>query len=271
MKKECRQKPFAILILSLAVFLVYLGSFVYGLCRYFDQDYSHSQAALIVLQSLGGMVLAFLPMLLEHLFGVRISLLLDAGIQLFGLFGIVFGEACRFYYEVSYWDDVLHFLSGFGVALIAYCLMEAVFKADAIHHRVGLYVTASLLTSFSVAFLWEIYEYTADSLFGLNMQKAIPENALFNGGSIWDALKGSDEEIAAFFRFPSGYLYALTDTMSDMLDCFAGTLLFEIAGSFLRHKKPFIFANEIVFSPKKAFLASPSEGSPAPIPTDGRQ
>lgn len=271
MEKDRKRKPSAILILSLVVFLIYLASFVYGLWRYFDQGYSQSQAALIVLQSLGGMVLAFLPRLLERLFGIRISFFLDLGIQLFGLFGIVLGEACRFYYDVAYWDDVLHFLSGVGVAFIAYCLMEALFKGEAIRHRIGLYVVVSMLASFSVAFLWEIYEYVADSLFGLNMQKAIPENALFNGGSIWDALKGSDEEIAAFFRYPNGYLYALTDTMSDMLDCFAGTLLFEGAAAFLRHRKPSAFENEIAFTIKKAPLVNPLEGSASPLPSDERR
>ena len=45
-----------------------------------------------------------------------------------------------------------------------------------------------------------------DNLLGLNSQKFIPETtALFNGGNSFAPLAGTDGEIAAFFRQPSGY------------------------------------------------------------------
>jgi hypothetical protein len=56
------------------------------------------------------------------------------------------------------------------------------------------------------------------------MQKTIPEGNLFNGGNSFADLLGSDAEVAAFFRTSKGYRYALMDTMSDLVECFGGSL-----------------------------------------------
>jgi hypothetical protein len=75
--------------------------------------------------------------------------------------------------------------------------------------------------------LWELAEFSIDRAFGTNMQKFMPEiEPFFNGGLSKELLNGTAEEIAAFFRTPAGYTYALKDTMSDMLLNLAGTVAF---------------------------------------------
>ncbi len=78
--------------------------------------------------------------------------------------------------------------------------------------------------SLSVALLWEVFEYTTDSLLGGNAQRVIPE--MFNNGNNTKLpLEGNMEEIYNFYLQPEGYRYALEDTMTDIIVCLGGTVL----------------------------------------------
>lgn len=248
-----KKKPYQILtlVLSIVVFLCYVFSFSYGIYKLLDPDYSSSQATLIVMSSFGGMILAWLPYLAKSIIHIEISFWLDLFIEVFGLLGIFFGEAFCFYYNYPIWDDILHFLSGVWVAFMGYCLIRSLTKKDVLSHPIGMAVIGSILISFSVSFLWEIYEFTFDSLFGTNMQKFMPENDLFNGGDTFSNLFGSDEAIANFYRDPTGYRYALMDTMGDMIEALGGTVLFELVAWPIRNKNPYFFDNQIGFIPRR--------------------
>lgn len=187
---------------------------------------------LILLQGIGGMVLAFLPSLFVLLFKSKLNFWVLVGCEIFGIFGIMLGETFSFYYKYAWWDDFLHTLSGFGIAFMALGLFGGWLKDSDIPHKTAFLIFISFLTSLAIALLWEGYEFTADSLFGTNMQKFMPETgALFNGGDTFAPLNGTDEEIAAFYR--TGYRYALLDTMSDMLECLGGNVAFAILASIL--------------------------------------
>ena len=71
------------------------------------------------------------------------------------------------------------------------------------------------------------------------MQKFIPMvDGLFNGGAGREPLLGTDEQIAAFFRRPEGYKYALMDTMYDLVvDLVGAAIMTMICYMCMKSKK----------------------------------
>jgi len=216
---------------------LYLACFIFGAVEYPHQVTSTSPL-LVMLSALGGMVLAFLPYLCKNLLKIKLSFFTNLFIQLFGLMGIGFGETLDCYYRFPVWDDVMHFLSGIWVSYLAYGFLYAEMGEDHLSKKRAYLAIGAFAISLSIAVLWEVYEFSFDAFFGTDMQKSIPEGSLFNGGNSFADLLGSDEEIAAFFRSSKGYRYALMDTMSDILECLGGSLVFQIALFPLHKKKP---------------------------------
>lgn len=239
-------------ILTICLLAIYLGTWIYGITQLCNPVFvTKSQAVLIVLQCTGGLVLSIAPDLLEKWFKIKLSFAVRFGIELFGLMGIVLGEGLQFYHNYSWWDDMLHFTSGFGVAFLGYCVVANLIKNNSATHKVAICVIASIAISFSVGFIWEIFEFSMDNIFGTDMQKSITEYGdLYNGGSILANLNGTDEEIADYFRTPEGYRFALMDTMGDLVNCFIGTALFQFTALFIRIKHAHAFDNQIEFNYK---------------------
>ena len=246
---------------SVILLLIYLACFIYGAIEYPHQVTSTSPL-LVMLSSLGGMVLAFLPYLSEKILKIHLSFLTNLFIQIFGLMGIACGETLDCYYRFGAWDNTMHFLSGVGVSFLAYAFLYASMGDDHLSHRQAYLSLGAFLISLAVGFLWEIYEFSFDTFFGTDMQKTIPERVFFNGGNSFADLSGSDEAIAHFFRSAKGYRYAITDTMGDLVDCFLGSLLFQIIVIPLRKKKDNFGENFIRFLPKN----KPEESQAAPKP-----
>lgn len=216
-------------IVGLISTIVYLSTAIYGLAQCFNPEFSRSQAILILSQGLAAALIPLAFEVGEKLFKIRIHYALRIFIILYSMLAIVFGEAMQFYYSYSWWDSFLHALSGIWITLTAGFIVLHTLKSYTGEHKLFLCISISIMVSLSAAFLWEIYEFTFDTLFGTNMQKFLPEaDGLFNGGNTKDILDAADETIAGFYRSPSGYRYALMDTMKDMVCCTLGTT----AGSF---------------------------------------
>ena len=243
MKNEKQNDRF-ILVLEILFTAVYFAQIIQGAIWMANGTVEVAEARLILLQGIGGLVVSWLPLLLLILFHIKLHPILVCGVELFAFMGIYLGEACRFYYRFSIWDDVLHTFSGFGMAFIAFCLLyEFLFKeAKNVKDPVVVSCLFACMISIALGALWEVYEFTGDTIFGLNMQKSIPEaTALWNGGASNLPLNGTDEEIAAFFRSPEGYRYALMDTMGDVVEDVVGNLVFAafsaiVFGAF--HRQP---------------------------------
>lgn len=97
------------------------------------------------------------------------------------LFAILFlysslflGEFGDFYERFAWWDALLHTGSGFLMGLFAYILVFVLNRSP----RSSLNLTPPFVALFTVSFavatggVWEIFEYSMDQIFGLNMQKS---------------------------------------------------------------------------------------------------
>jgi len=109
------------------------------------------------------------------------------------------GEMHQFYDRFWWWDTMLHSFSGLILGNIGYGLVS--YLNGSSHTKIELSPMFVALFSFcftlSIGALWEIYEFSMDTFFGLNMQKT-----------------------------------GLDDTMADLILDALGALLFSVLGYF---------------------------------------
>ena len=151
--------------------------------------------------------LSLAPSLLASRLKITLPVPFVAAITLF-LFATVFlGEAFDFYGRFWWWDIALHASSAVGFGLTGFLFALMLFEGD----RFAAPHWALALIAFSIAMtvgaLWEVFEFTMDSLFGLNMQKTGLDDTM--GDLIVDAIGGATGSLA-------GYLY-LTGTDKGIL------------------------------------------------------
>lgn len=243
------------LSISLSTSIIYIITMIFGILKYLNPVESSSQALLIIAQSLFGACIPLIFFGIEKIFSMKIHFGVKIAIIAYSFLAIVLGEGFNFYYLVTWWDAMLHVLSGVWISMVGFFIVLNLTKSYRGAHRVFICLSVTAMISFSVAFIWEIYEFSFDSIFGTNMQKFIPEIAdLFNGGSSKEALEATDEAIAQFYRTSYGYRYALIDTMQDMLCCLGGTafVILVFFGCF-KAEKINIFENTIEFKKKNSY------------------
>lgn len=147
--------------------------------------------------------ITMVPFFLAKFFGVFIP-------PEFVLLGIAFvfaslflGEVHAYYSRFWWWDMALHSGSGFSLGIIGFLLVHVLNETE----EIGVYMKPGFVAFFAFLFavgigvLWEIFEFSMDSIFGMNMQKEMLDD-------------------------PSG----LTDTMLDLIVDTLGALVISILG-----------------------------------------
>lgn len=92
------------------------------------------------------------------------------------------GEFGDFYNRYWWWDSVLHTGSGFLLGVVAFILVFTLNQSPRAHLDLSPFFQALFAFSFAVAAgaVWEIFEFTMDSLFGMNMQKSGLVDTMFD-------------------------------------------------------------------------------------------
>ena len=161
--------------------------------------------------------MTFYPSILEKKFKVYLPARLEIIITLFIFAAQVLGEMNGFYDKISWWDTMLHSTSGVILGLVGflfvYLLNE---KGDANVNLSPVFVViVAFCFAITMGVFWEIFEFSADRLFGLNMQK---------------------------FRFPGQD--GLVDTMQDLIVDAIGAAIACIGGwIYMKKKKDTLFNN----------------------------
>lgn len=128
--------------------------------------------------ALATLALALAPLVLAKRFDITLPLPFVAATTLFLIASIFMGEAFDFYEKVWWWDIALHGSSSIGFGLIGFVFVLMMFEGD----RFAAPPWAMCLMAFALAVTvgtsWEIFEFTADRWFGLNMQKSGLEDTM---------------------------------------------------------------------------------------------
>lgn len=83
------------------------------------------------------------------------------------------GEILGFFVRFKWWDSMLHTLSGVMLALLSFSLINLLNKNEGnFKLSMGFAILFAFSLAVAIGVIWEIIEFAADSLFGLNMQRA---------------------------------------------------------------------------------------------------
>jgi len=171
----------------------------------------HSQYLIIILT----FIMTYYPSILEKKFGVYLPARLEITLTLFIFAAQVLGEMRGFYDKISWWDTMLHTISGVILGLVGflfvYLLNE---KGDKNVNLSPIFVViVAFCFAITMGVFWEFFEFGADRLLGYNMQK---------------------------FRMPGQD--GLIDTMEDLIVDAAGALVACITGwIYMKKKKDTLF------------------------------
>lgn len=176
------------------------------------------------------LVITFLPFFMQSLFHFRVPAEFETLAILFIYLSLFLGEVQGFYLRYWWWDLVLHAGAGLLSGILGFLLVYVLNN----NKNINLNLTPKFIALFAFMFaigmgtLWEIFEFSADNLFGLNMQKS-----------------------------------GVVDTMSDLIvDCGGALLIASFGYLYLERKgrdhflknivKRFVAANPGIFRPRKS-------------------
>ena len=132
-----------------------------------------SYYVLMYVESILGCIVITIPGRVEKKFHVHIPSHMMIPFVIFLYCAIFLGEVRSYYYRFVGWDTVLHFFSAGMLAPLAYSIVSILNRSDQVPVSLSPGFLALFAFCFAVAAgaIWEIYEFTGDSLLGMNMQK----------------------------------------------------------------------------------------------------
>lgn len=206
--------------------------------------------------------LMILPSIVSRKLKVVLPSTLEIIILLFIFAAEILGEINSFYMRVPHWDTMLHTINGFLCAAIGFCLVDMMNREERFSFKLSpLYLAiVSFCFSMTVGVIWEFFEFGADQLMGLDMQKdavihAIDSvmldptrsNTVIHIRDIADTIVVHSDGTQEALNL-GGYLdVGIIDTMKDLLVNFVGALVFSFIGFFyVKHKGKGKVANRFI-------------------------
>ena len=163
LKEQIRKEPglFAVyLLLRLSVVGVMIA-------QIFNNDWQNVMLCIFTL------FLFTIPSFIERNWHIDIPNTLEVIILLFIYLAEILGEIRAFYVKVPGWDTALHTITGFLAAAVGFSLVDIINRNENTRLYLSpVYVSiAAFCFSMTIGVIWEFFEFTADRLFYLDMQK----------------------------------------------------------------------------------------------------
>lgn len=154
-------------------------------------------------------VFILLPFSLQVRFGIYVPRTFSFALALFVYATLFLGEVQQFYYDVWWWDLMLHSGSAFAFGLLGLIVLMISLEKKVIEAKPILLSLFAFSFALMVGVLWEIFEFAGDQLFGLDMQK----DGLID--TMWDLIV---DTIGAFVAAVVGYFYLTPNTPPTVFD-----------------------------------------------------
>ncbi|PTX53832.1 hypothetical protein C8N43_3875 [Litoreibacter ponti] len=147
--------------------------------------------------SFATLLLSLVPPLLAARWSLKLPLPFLLSTTLFFFASIFLGEAFDFYERLWWWDIALHGLSAVGFGLTGFLFVFMLFEGDRFAAPPSAMAFISFCVAMTVGAIWEVFEFTMDQSFGLNMQKSGLDDTM--GDLIVNALGGLIASATGFF------------------------------------------------------------------------
>ena len=246
-KSELKENRSAFIVYSTLRILV-IGMMI---LQIFNRNFQNAFLCVLTL------ILFIMPSVVQATFKVEFPTLLEIIILLFIFAAEILGEISAFYIKFPYWDTILHTLNGFLCGAIGFSLVEIMNGNKRLRFELSPLFMAVVAFCFSmtIGVAWEIFEFSMDSLYHLDMQKDTVIHSIYT--VTLDPMK--DNNCAAITGIENtvingkelglgGYLdIGLMDTMYDLIVNFIGAFVFSVLGyGYVKYKDTKSFVNGLI-------------------------
>lgn len=246
-KSELKENRSAFIVYSTLRILV-IGMMI---LQIFNRNFQNAFLCVLTL------ILFIMPSVVQATFKVEFPTLLEIIILLFIFAAEVLGEISAFYIKFPYWDTILHTLNGFLCGAIGFSLVEIMNGNKRLRFELSPLFMAVVAFCFSmtIGVTWEIFEFSMDSLYHLDMQKDTVIHSIYT--VTLDPMK--DNNCVAITGIENtvingkelglgGYLdIGLMDTMYDLIVNFIGAFVFSVLGyGYVKYKDTKSFVNGLI-------------------------
>ncbi len=188
------------------------------------------------------LILFLIPPVIEKRFHIDVPTALEILAYIFVFCAEILGEIGCYYMKYPFWDTILHTVNGFMFAAFGFCLVDIFNRHKRFSFELSPVFCALVAFCFSmtVGVMWEFFEFGADRLFHIDMQKDTfiyelptvildPENAN-NVIKITDIISTEITTSGGSVSF-DGYIdVGIRDTMKDLFVNFVGAVIFSFIG-----------------------------------------
>ena len=198
-----RSRPPVREVVAMILFATLIFSVVYSLVRFLlapeeladgaEFEKLKSDYLLMLTQCTLGLAVMMIPTIITRHFKLMVPGVMCILYYVFLYCAIFLGEIFSFYYRIPVWDSILHAMSAAMLSTLGFILVDWLNKDE--HVKLSMNPLFVSLFAFSFALmigtLWEIYEFSFDSILGLNMQKARLEDGtpLIGNAALTDTMK----------------------------------------------------------------------------------
>ena len=159
--------------------------------------FSHRQWTVLFISTIT-LSLFYLPAVVEKRFRIHLPIEMQFVIVLFIYASLFLGEIKHYYIKFWWWDVLLHTVSGIGFGFAGFIILYTLYTYQRVKASPLLISVFSFCFAVAIGTVWEICEFSMDSIFGLNMQKS----GLVD--TMWDLIVDS---VGALFTSASGFMY----------------------------------------------------------------
>ncbi len=152
--------------------------------------------------SILALFLTLLPIFIEKRYQIKLPPEFHVFIVAFIYASQYLGGIQKFYYTFTWWDTMLHGISGFAMGMVGISIMYVLYKGNKIKASPGVIVFFGFCFATTIGVFWEMYEYLVDTFLGYNMQR------VNIGTGVTDTMKDFFINAGgAFLASLIGYLY----------------------------------------------------------------
>lgn len=133
-------------------------------------------------------LITLIPLLFERRFRVYAPPQLQLLAVIFVFATLFLGEVYDYYNRFWWWDIALHASSGFLLGILGFLLVHVMNETERLdlHMKPGFVAFFAFLFALGVGTVWEIFEFSMDGLFGMNMQKPMLGDPSGLTDTMWD-------------------------------------------------------------------------------------
>ena len=158
-----------------------------------EHERLRSDYVLMIVQCVLGLILMFLPAIIERRWSIDIPSRMEVVYFVFLYCAIYLGEVRNFYFVIPYWDSILHVFSSGMLGALGYTLVDTLNESKNVRLLLSPFFVSLFAFCFALSMgaIWELYEFLMDFFFGTNMQKFALENGtlLIGQAALADTMK----------------------------------------------------------------------------------